>query len=190
MEDIKMKKLIIATITLITVFAATSQAHSSDRIVTGTLIGAGSGALIGQAIGGDTESTLLGTAIGGFVGLTASSLHHQSHVSSSVHIGYNSYYPKKYRNNHKGQRYYHPRHHNYSPKGHHYKKSRHYDRRHHYTPAKKVVIKHVYKNNHQHKVTKQIHKKERFHGHHDRSDRGKYSPRHHGNFRNGRSHQR
>jgi len=35
---------------------------------TGGLIGAGVGALAGQAIGGDTKSTLIGTAVGGGAG--------------------------------------------------------------------------------------------------------------------------
>lgn len=38
------------------------------RSQTGTLAGAGIGALIGQAIGGDTKATLIGTAIGAGVG--------------------------------------------------------------------------------------------------------------------------
>ena len=166
-----MKKMIISIMTLITVFAASSQAHSTDRVLAGTLIGAGSGALIGQAIGGDTESTVLGTAIGGIVGFTAGSLHHPGHVSSSVHIGYNTYHPRNYHQHYKGYRNYHPK-------------------AHHYTPRTKVVIKKVYKNVNHYKVPKRFYKKERFHGRQYDRHYGKHSPRHDFNNRGKRSHRR
>ena len=34
----------------------------------GAVIGAGTGALVGQALGGNTESTLIGAAVGGIAG--------------------------------------------------------------------------------------------------------------------------
>jgi len=182
-EDPPMKKLIIAVITSITVFAATSQAHSTDRVLAGTLIGAGSGALIGQAIGGDSESTVLGSAIGGIVGFTAGSLHQQSHVSSSVHIGINSSYPVRYHRPYKSHRNYYPRHK-------YYQKTRHYDRHHYYTPKKKVIIKHVYKNVHHYKGAKRINKKAKFHGRQYNRNHGQHFPGHKGNNRDGRSHRR
>ena len=185
-----MKKMIISIIALISVFAATSQAHSTDRVVAGTLIGAGSGALIGQAIGGDTESTVLGTAIGGIVGFTAGSLHHPGHVSSSVHIGYNTSYPGNHYRQYKGHRNYSPRHHNYNPRARHYQKTRYYGGNHHYTPRNKVVIKHVYKNVNHYRVPKRIHKKERFHGRQYNRDQGRHSPRQNINNRERRSHRR
>ncbi len=40
----------------------------ANKTQTGALVGAGSGALIGQAIGGDTKATLIGAAIGGVAG--------------------------------------------------------------------------------------------------------------------------
>ena len=185
-----MRKMIISIIALITVFAATSQAHSTDRVLAGTLIGAGSGALIGQAIGGDTESTILGTAIGGIVGFTAGSLHHPGHVSSSLHIGYNTSYPGDYHRHYKGYRNYYPRHHNYYHQRHHYKKSRYYENNHHYTPRNKIIIKNVYKNVNHYKVNKHYNKKDRFEGHRFHRDHGKHSSRHYGNHREKRSHRR
>lgn len=65
-----MKKLFFAVVFIFTV-AANAQA---ERVVTinngisGLLLGAGGGALAGQAIGRDTESTLIGTAVGTMVG--------------------------------------------------------------------------------------------------------------------------
>ena len=59
-----MKKLILAaTITL-----AATNVHAEQNSIGGLLIGAGGGALMGQAIGQDTESTLIGTAVGSVVG--------------------------------------------------------------------------------------------------------------------------
>ncbi len=46
-------------------------AWGGDNGVAGLLIGAGSGALIGQAIGRNTEATLIGTAVGSFLGYAA-----------------------------------------------------------------------------------------------------------------------
>lgn len=43
-------------------------AHADSR-VPGVIVGAGGGALLGQAIGRNTESTLAGAAIGGVVGM-------------------------------------------------------------------------------------------------------------------------
>ena len=43
----------------------------------GTLFGAGIGALFGQAIGGDTESTVAGAIYGGMIGGAVESSHHQ-----------------------------------------------------------------------------------------------------------------
>ncbi len=55
---------VISVSTMIVTCSAFGGSYGSN----GTFIGAGSGALIGQAIGRDTEGTLLGTAIGGVLG--------------------------------------------------------------------------------------------------------------------------
>ncbi len=66
-----MKKYHVVIITLILSFLLTSCAHyPPDRHNTqaGAVIGAGMGALIGQAIGGNSESTLIGLAAGTILG--------------------------------------------------------------------------------------------------------------------------
>lgn len=44
------------------------QAQAQGNGINGLLTGAGGGALVGQAIGRDTEATLIGTAVGGMLG--------------------------------------------------------------------------------------------------------------------------
>lgn len=44
------------------------QAQAQEYGINGLLLGAGSGALVGQAIGRDSEATLIGTAVGGMFG--------------------------------------------------------------------------------------------------------------------------
>ena len=66
-----MKKYKIAILTLILSFFLVSCAHyPPDRYNTqvGAAVGAGTGALIGQAIGGNTQSTLIGLAAGTIIG--------------------------------------------------------------------------------------------------------------------------
>ena len=45
-----------------------TSADAGKNAIDGMVLGAGGGALIGQAIGRDSEATLLGTAVGGIVG--------------------------------------------------------------------------------------------------------------------------
>ncbi len=52
--------LLVATISLGLVFVAGCESDAQ----TGALVGAGVGALAGQAIGGDTEGTLIGAGVG------------------------------------------------------------------------------------------------------------------------------
>lgn len=69
--EIKMKKYHMVILTLALSFLFVSCAHHPhDRYNTqeGATIGAGMGALIGQAIGGNTESTLIGLAAGTILG--------------------------------------------------------------------------------------------------------------------------
>lgn len=60
-----MRTVLVATVMCC---IAAGTAVAADRRVNGLLIGAGSGAIIGQATGQNTQSVLLGTAIGGAVG--------------------------------------------------------------------------------------------------------------------------
>ena len=65
-----MKKIIILT-TLISLAAASAHADQYIRVnkgIQGLLLGAGGGALAGQAIGRNTESTLIGTTLGTLIG--------------------------------------------------------------------------------------------------------------------------
>jgi hypothetical protein len=62
MNRVFTKRLWIVSVAI--VFAAVSGCASMDKAQTGSLAGAGMGALIGQAIGGDTTATLIGTGVG------------------------------------------------------------------------------------------------------------------------------
>ena len=59
--------LIILSISVILVSCAGSVKHQKGAEL-GSVVGAGIGAILGQAIGGDTEATLLGAGIGAVVG--------------------------------------------------------------------------------------------------------------------------
>jgi len=60
-----MKKLNLFVLITITTLLLTGCATKAEN---GALIGAGSGALLGQAIGGDTGSTVIGAGIGAIAG--------------------------------------------------------------------------------------------------------------------------
>jgi len=62
----KRKVLILGMVVLIGEIWLLGGCESAGQ--TGALLGAGAGALAGQAIGGDTKSTLIGAGIGGGVG--------------------------------------------------------------------------------------------------------------------------
>lgn len=62
-----MKKLIIISLA-VTLFLQAHSAQARDASQAGAIGGAASGALLGQAIGHDTEATLIGTAVGGVLG--------------------------------------------------------------------------------------------------------------------------
>ena len=194
-----MKKTIIAAITLITVLLITSPSFANDRVLNSTLLGAGGGALLGQAIGGNTESTLIGTVIGGAIGLTAGSRYYDGHGSSSVHVKYHSHQPQYYHRGHKSYRYkdhhykkYHHRPHYKQYRKHfyrdhhkHYRKSWHHKRHHYSHPGNRVIIKKVYKYEDGHTVRKHVirerkhHRYERYHrGYGKRFDNRHYHVRH------------
>jgi uncharacterized protein YcfJ len=66
-EKIKMNRVFtkkLWIVGMVFVFAAVSGCASMDKAQTGGLAGAGMGALIGQAIGGNTTATLIGTGVG------------------------------------------------------------------------------------------------------------------------------
>lgn len=174
-----MKKAIIAFSTFITILFTTSPLYSDDRLLTGTLLGAGGGALIGQAIGGDTESTLVGTFIGGAIGLAAGSSYHDGHGSSSVRFKYSSHHPHHYHRVHKPYRYYdrhyrkyhhrphykHYRKHVYRDHPKHYRKSWQHKRYHYSHPGSRIIVKKVYKYDDGHIVKRHVIRERRHHRH-------------------------
>ncbi|MFV0436831.1 MAG: glycine zipper family protein [Desulfopila sp.] len=63
----KLKKLQIVVLGIVLVSASMANGVAGDKAVTGLIIGAGSGAMIGMT-GQNTNAILLGTAVGGVVG--------------------------------------------------------------------------------------------------------------------------
>jgi phage tail tape-measure protein len=63
-----MKKLSITVMGLATAAMLSMNGCAETGAEKGALIGAGSGALLGQAIGRDTKSTVIGAALGGIAG--------------------------------------------------------------------------------------------------------------------------
>lgn len=107
---------------------ASSKVYGSNRTVNGLIIGSGTGALVGQAFGRNMESTLIGAAVGGIIGVAVTSDH--------KHKGY------------KKRRY----HDNWS----HYP-SQHYHQPYYYSPSRKHAHKH-YKKHGRHKLIHKRHK--------------------------------
>lgn len=66
MKTIRTMKLAIVAVLVIGSMAM--EARAQDSGINGLLMGAGGGALVGQAIGRDTKGTLIGTAVGGMLG--------------------------------------------------------------------------------------------------------------------------
>ncbi|MGB3212689.1 MAG: YMGG-like glycine zipper-containing protein [Desulforhopalus sp.] len=94
-------KLIHMTLATIAFFSfSLTTVHAGDRQVGGLLIGGGTGALIGQAVGQNTESTLVGATVGGVVGLIIGSELDRNHgaVSHNTHVvtHYNRYDNRRY----------------------------------------------------------------------------------------------
>lgn len=66
-----MKKTVTLTISVLLLISLASCAgvtHTERKTKTGVLVGSAGGAILGQVIGGDTESTLLGAGIGAVLG--------------------------------------------------------------------------------------------------------------------------
>lgn len=78
-----MRKTACATIILVGLVLALGACAGPDRhrfnTQRGAIVGAGLGALAGQAIGKNTESTLLGTALGGLTGAVIGNYHDQAY---------------------------------------------------------------------------------------------------------------
>ncbi len=63
----KKLQLLVTTTAILGIFSLSGCASKAEN---GALIGAGSGALIGQAIGKNTASTVIGAGVGAIVGAT------------------------------------------------------------------------------------------------------------------------
>lgn len=95
-----MKRTPIGIIAIVLTGLCISSAQAGQRAVNGMLIGAGSGAVLGQAIGRDTESTIAGTVVGGITGLViGTTLEHgkAQHVHYRAPAEHVYYPPPKYK---------------------------------------------------------------------------------------------
>ena len=92
------KKTAIAGIALLVLSMTT--VHAGDRQLGGLILGGGTGAVVGQAIGGNTESTIVGAAVGGVVGLMVGSELERHHGGvnhpSPVVAHYNRFDDRRY----------------------------------------------------------------------------------------------
>lgn len=71
-----MKKTIAAvlmTVATVALAGCETQTESQQRATTGALVGGAGGALVGQAIGGNTQSTLIGAGAGALLGAVVGS---------------------------------------------------------------------------------------------------------------------
>lgn len=69
-----MKKLAVAAAMMLSVaVAGCAQTESQQRAATGAVIGGAGGALVGQAIGGNTKGTVIGAASGALLGAVVGS---------------------------------------------------------------------------------------------------------------------
>lgn len=81
-----MKQLINAAIAIFLFFCLQSQVYANQRGVDGLIIGGGAGAIVGQAIGRNAESTILGATVGGILGaVIASENSYRHHRPVIVH---------------------------------------------------------------------------------------------------------
>ena len=93
-----MKKILAFTLLILTI-AATAQADQYLKInkgIKGLLLGAGGGALAGQAIGRNTESTLIGTTLGTLVGYMVGNEMDKNSIQYRD-VGYQPRYEPRYR---------------------------------------------------------------------------------------------
>ncbi|MEE4166967.1 MAG: glycine zipper 2TM domain-containing protein [Desulfocapsaceae bacterium] len=85
-----MKKIMLITIISIT-FAVNAQASDHrHNDIRGVIVGAGGGALLGQAIGRNTQATVVGTAIGSIVGYIVGSEMDKGYGHSEKVVHYES----------------------------------------------------------------------------------------------------
>ncbi|MCT2579152.1 MAG: glycine zipper 2TM domain-containing protein [Mesorhizobium sp.] len=67
------KKVFVAVLMTAALAGCETQTEGQQRATTGALIGGAGGALVGQAIGGNTKSTVIGAASGALLGAVVGS---------------------------------------------------------------------------------------------------------------------
>ncbi len=120
-----MKRYLILILTIIFTSTWVVQSQARDKAVDGLLIGAGGGALLGQAFGGDTEATLIGGAVGGALGYIIGKEHVKDRHPPQ-HDGF--YHYKRDHNNHGYGNRHHKYHGNQRHSNHYYHRSKYNDR--------------------------------------------------------------
>lgn len=74
------------TVAMIVLFALTlTNVQAGDKQVGGLILGGGTGAIVGQAIGRNTESTIVGATVGGVVGLLVGTQLERQHGAVPQH---------------------------------------------------------------------------------------------------------
>jgi hypothetical protein len=68
-----MKRILVPLMAIILLGIFFTNAKAGNRSVNGLLLGGGTGAIVGQAIGHNTESTIIGATVGGVVGFVIGS---------------------------------------------------------------------------------------------------------------------
>ena len=120
-EGEKMKRLLVMLFVIALFSIKIPQANAHDRRLGGVILGTGTGAIVGHAIGHNAESTIVGATLGGVLGLiVCSEIGRHHHKPIRVH---------HYRPHHYRDRYYHPRQHHHRP---HFKKGRRHHGSRHY----------------------------------------------------------
>lgn len=125
-----------------------SAAYADNRGVNGLIIGGGAGAIMGQAIGRNVESTVLGATVGGILGAVIASessyRHHRQvvvhHPPSPPHGRHFNHAPRHqaprifYNQPHHGYKYY--------TKNHHFKRGHHKNCRVYHPKSHRKHVKH------------------------------------------------
>ncbi len=92
-----MKKVSIAAAILVLSVSLFQSAEANDRGLNRVIIGGGSGAIVGQAIGRNTEATIIGATVGGVLGLLVGSDINRQHVYVNTYQPASRYYHHPYR---------------------------------------------------------------------------------------------
>lgn len=71
--EMMMKKVLVAVLMSAALAGCETQTEGQQRATTGALVGGAGGALVGQAIGGNTKSTVIGAASGALLGAVVGS---------------------------------------------------------------------------------------------------------------------